>query len=161
MERDKSLTDIEALEYMDPESSITLREALAEYYRSNPSLLDPTGMPDEAGVLFRQHDAGHVFFGCDTSLRGEVLIDCWTIFGTSIGLRGYLKYLRQPQVNQVFAETGYFRVAMASVRCIPDVVRVAVRSRKMSQPWPWRDYEDFLDRRLCDMRAEYGVRVLR
>ena len=54
MERDKSLTDIEALEYMDPESSITLREALAEYYRSNPSLLDPTGMPDEAGVLFRQ-----------------------------------------------------------------------------------------------------------
>lgn len=154
------MTDLATLEYTNPESRLTLREALAEYYRSNPNLLDPAGMPDDAGTLFRQHDAGHVFFGCDTSLRGEVLIDSWTIFATSIGLRGYLEYFRYPQVNQVFAETGYFRIAIGSLRCLPDVARVAMRSRKMSQPWPWRDYEDFLDSRLCDMRAEYGVRVL-
>ncbi|HIF99144.1 MAG TPA: hypothetical protein EYQ54_19350 [Myxococcales bacterium] len=147
-------------DYLKQKSCLTLREALGEYYRSNPSLLDPSDMSDDVEALFRQHDAGHVFFGCDTSIRGEACIDTWTIFAGSIGLRGYLEYLRCPQVNQIFEETGYWTIALESMRCLPDLLKILVRSRKMSRRWPWREYEQFLDRELRDLREEYGLRVL-
>ena len=66
--------------YVAQYSPQILREAIAEYYECNPGLLDPGNLPNGVAQLFRQHDAGHVIFGCDTSLRGETLIDTWTIF---------------------------------------------------------------------------------
>ena len=74
----------------------------------NPALLDPAKLSDELAEMFRQHDAGHVIFGCDTSLRGETLIDTWTIFATRAGIRVYFKYLKYPEVNQIFAQAGYW-----------------------------------------------------
>jgi hypothetical protein len=149
-----------APDYTRQRSQLTLREALGEYYDSNPQLADPSGMPDGAATLFRQHDAGHVVFGCDTSLAGEVRIDSWTIFASTIGMGGYLEYLKYPQVNQIFEEAGYLRIVIASLRCLPDVAKIALRSWQMSKRWPWQDYELFLDRMLCDIRDEYGVRVI-
>jgi hypothetical protein len=149
-----------ALEYTRQESPQTLREALEEYYRCNPGLLDPARMQAHAAALFRQHDAGHVVFGCDTTLRGETLIDTWTIFGSTIGFRGYLEYLRLPQVNQLFSQTGHLRVAFETLRCVPDLLRVAWRSRRLSAKWPWRGFEAYLDRSLRDVRLQFGIRVV-
>ena len=146
--------------YTRQSSPQTLREGLAEYRARNPGLLDAEELPAEAAALFRQHDAAHVVFGCDTTLRGETLIDTWTIFASSIGLRGYLAYLRLPQVNQVFAEAGLGRVALAFVRSFPDVLRVVWRSRRVARKWPWRDYAGQLDRPLCEIREEFRIRVL-
>jgi hypothetical protein len=145
---------------MDQDSTQTLREGLAEYGARNPRLLDPADLPAAAAELFRQHDAAHVVFGCDTALRGETLIDTWTLFGSSIGLRGYLAYLRLPQVNQIFRDAGYARVAVELLRCLPELVRVIVRSRRLSRKWPWRHFEDHLDDPLCDIREEFGIRVV-
>jgi len=147
-------------EYPRQDSRQTLREGLAEYRARNPGLLEAGEMAPEAAALFRQHDAAHVVFGCDTSLRGETLVDTWTIFASSIGLRGYLAYLRLPQVNQIFSEAGPLRVALAGVRCLPDVLRVLWRSRRLSRKWPWKEYADFLDRPLREIRDEFHIRVV-
>ena len=117
-------------------------------------------MPEDVAALFRQHDAGHVIFACDTSLRGETLIDTWTLFGTSAGLRGYLEYFKHPQVNQVFADAGYFRIAVAFLRCLPDVARVIARSRRLSSRWPWAGYERYLDQSLREIRRQFSIRVV-
>jgi ubiquinone biosynthesis protein Coq4 len=146
--------------YARHDSPQTLRDGLAEYRAANPGLLDPAGMDPEAAALFRQHDAAHVVFGCDTSLRGETLVDTWTIFASTIGLRGYLAYLRLPQVNQIFAETGWMRVGVELLRCAPDVMRVIWRSRGRIRDWPWREWEQHLDRPLRELREELGIRVV-
>ena len=146
-------------EYTRQDCPQTLREGLAEYRERNPGLLDPEGLAPEAAALFRQHDAAHVVFGCDTSLRGETLVDTWTIFASSIGLRGYLAYLRLPQVNQIFAETGLAKVAFVGARCLPDAFRVLWRSRRVRK-WPWREYESHLDRPLREIRDEFRIRVV-
>jgi ubiquinone biosynthesis protein Coq4 len=148
------------LAYVREDTVQTLRDGLAEYRAANPGLLDPAALDAEAAALFRQHDAAHVVFGCDTSLRGETLIDTWTIFGSTIGLRGYLAYLRLPQVNQIFADAGSSRIAVALVRCIPDVCRVIARSRRLTRKWPWREYERHLDRPLREIRTELALQVL-
>jgi hypothetical protein len=147
-------------EYTRQDSSQTLREGLAEYRACNPGLLDPEGMDAGAAALFRQHDAAHVVFGCDTTVRGETLVDTWTIFGSSIGLRGYLGYFELPQVNRVFSEAGYGRIATTMMRCLPDLARVIWRSRRLSAKWPWREYEQHLDRPLRDIRADFNVQVV-
>jgi hypothetical protein len=149
-----------ALRYMEQDSPQTLAEGLEEYYARNPGLLAPSGLPPEAAELFRQHDAGHVVFGCDTSPRGETLIDTWTVFGTTAGLRGYLRYFGVPQVNQIFAETGYARIVAQSVRCLPDALRVIARSRRLASPWPWERWEGHLGQRLADIRREFRIRVV-
>ena len=149
-----------SLKYLEEGSTQSLREGIAEYYAHNSALLDPSRLPVEAAELFRQHDAGHVVFGCDTSLRGETLIDTWTILATTAGLRGYLGYFKYPQVNQLFAETGYWRIASESVRCLPDIFRVLVRSRRLSDRWPWQHFERYLDRPLSDIRREFNIRVV-
>jgi hypothetical protein len=146
--------------YIQQHSTQTLRDGIAEYYACNPGLLDPEGMPERVRQLFRQHDAGHVVFGCDTSLRGEALIDSWTIFATTVGFSGYLEYLRYPQVNQIFRETGYLRIAVESIRCLPDIGRALWRSRKMKTKWPWAEYECYLDRPLREIRDEFDIRLL-
>jgi hypothetical protein len=147
-------------EYTHQESSQTLREGLAEYCARNPALLEPGEMDAEAAALFRQHDAAHVVFGCDTTVRGETLIDTWTIFASTLGLRGYRAYLELPQVNRIFSDIGYGRIAIALVRCLPDIVRVIWRSRRLSRKWPWREHERYLDHRLRDIREEFHVRVV-
>jgi hypothetical protein len=149
-----------ALKYLEEGSTQHLSEGIAEYYAHNPALLDPSRLPLDAAELFRQHDAGHVVFACDTSPRGETLIDTWTIFATTAGLRGYLQYFKYPQVNQIFAETGYWRLAVEFVRCVPDVFRVLLRSRRMPARWPWQHYGRYLDRTLSDIRREFNIHVL-
>ena len=145
--------------YVSQDSNQNLREAIAEYYRCNPGLLEPDDLPDGVATLFRQHDAGHVVFGCDTSLRGETLIDTWTIFASTAGLRGYAEYFKYPQVNQIFSDTGYLRIVWEFVRCLPDVLRVIRRSRQLARKWPWSTYEGYLDRSLCEIRREFNIVV--
>jgi hypothetical protein len=149
-----------SLRYASPDSRQTLREGLDEYYANEPGLLEPAQLSLEAAQLFRQHDAAHVVFGCDTSLRGETLIDTWTIFGTTIGLRGYLEYLKLPQVNALFAKTGAPRIALELMRCAGDVVRVVVRSRRLRRKWPWRSWAEHLDEPLADIRTRFNIQVL-
>jgi len=149
-----------SLRYATQDSPQTLREGLVEYYAHYLTLLEPAQMSPHAAQLFRQHDAAHVVFGCDTSLRGETLIDTWTIFGSTIGLRGYLAYLKLPQVNQLFAQTGALRIATELLRCLGDVLRVVWRSQRLSQKWPWPSYGDHLDRPLAELRERFNIRVV-
>ena len=146
--------------YVIQDSTQSLREAIAEYYQCNPGLLEPDDMPDGAALLFRQHDAGHVVFGCDTSLRGETLIDTWTIFASTAGLRGYLEYFKYPQVNQIFAEVGFVRITVEFIRCLPDVVRVIWRGYRLRSKWPWPTFDDHLDSSLCEIRREFNIAVI-
>jgi hypothetical protein len=148
------------LEYRSQESPLTLKEGLDEYYRVNQGLLDPASLPPDTALLFRQHDAGHVVFGCDTSPRGEAMIDIWTIAGTTAGLRGYLEYFEHPQVNQIFADAGYWRLFVESIRAVPDMFRVFLRSRQVADPWPWQGYERFLETPLAEIRREFRIRVV-
>lgn len=148
------------LEYLDPDCTASLAEGIAEYYAHNATLLDPSKLPVDAAELFRQHDAGHVVFGCDTSLRGETLIDTWTLFATTAGLRGYLEYFRYPQVNQIFANAGYWRIFREIVVSLPDVVRILARSRRLAAKWPWQHYERYLDRPLVEIRREFNIRIV-
>jgi len=147
--------------YARQESEQTLREGLEEYYSLNPDLLNPENMSEDAAILFRRHDVTHVIFGCDTSLRGETLVDTWTIFGTTAGLSGYLQYFKYPQVNAIFSEVGLLRTGVEFLRTFPDVVRVAFRAIRLRPKWPWAEYDRFVDTTLDQIRRVHKIRLVR
>ncbi len=147
--------------YLEQDSTQTLREGIAEYYACNEGLLNPELLPPGCEELFRQHDAGHVIFGCDTSYRGETLIDTWTVFATTAGLKGLMEYFKYPQVNQIFDDVGRITIFLESCKAIPSICRLVVRSRKMSAKWPWEGFEAYLDRPLAELRREFNIQVIK
>ncbi|MCU0570109.1 MAG: hypothetical protein MUF49_26495 [Oculatellaceae cyanobacterium Prado106] len=54
--------------YLNPHSTQTLREGLAEYYAHNPQVTPPQSQPSEFSQILTAHDVGHVIYGCDTGL---------------------------------------------------------------------------------------------
>lgn len=149
-----------ALRYLDPESTMTLREGLAEYFRSMPDLLDVNALEGKAKELFDNHDTAHVVFGCDVSLRHEAMMDTWTVFGTDVGFFAYMRYLTTPEARRVVTDAGVLRSLWGALLAVPDAVRVIGRARRMKKKWPWRDHERYLDRPLVEIRRDLGLAIL-
>jgi hypothetical protein len=146
--------------YAQQDCPLTLAEGLAEYRARMLGLLDEDELTGRAVELFHNHDIAHVVFGCDITVRQEAMIDTWTIFGSTIGLSGYLAYLQVPEARQVIAETGLLRTVWESAKAFPALVRVWRQARRMSRPWPWRDHEAYLDRPLVEIRRELGIELV-
>lgn len=147
-------------EYQRQDSTLTLREGLQEYYSYMPDLLPTETMRPEAQRLFIPHDVAHVVFGCDTSIEQEALVDFWTMFGSDVGVRAYLDYLRVPEASQIIKDAGVLTTARATLRALPDIFRVIARSRRMHKKWSWDQHEGELDRPLSAIRTDLGLRII-
>lgn len=145
------------LHYRDPRSIQTLAEGLAELRGAVPGLLDEGRLPEDARQLFHNHDIAHVVFGCDTSLVQEGMVDLWTIFGSTVGLRAYLSYMKTDEAKQVLRDVGLGRALWATLKALPRLAGVIVRARRMTRKWPWTDHDAYLDRPLVEIREEFGI----
>jgi hypothetical protein len=47
------------------------------------------------------------------------MADTWSLFGTSVGFREYLDYLKLPQANDIFQQISYMRTAGETIRASP------------------------------------------
>lgn len=136
----------------------TLREGMAEFAAAQPELLTPAD--PEAARFIAAHDACHVLFGLTTALDDEVLADVWTMLATDLPARRYVAYARHPELAPMFVATGAWRLALATARNLPRLVRVAWRARRMPARWPFWAYAEHLDAPLAGLRRRFGVRVV-
>lgn len=150
------------LGYQEQDSSQTLREGLAEYYRANPGIVTrPADLPAESVALFRSHDMCHVIFGLNTSLGDEALADARTLFSCDVGVRRYARYMTTDNAAKaVFKELGYAKALAITLRSLPRIVRAAGAALQMRKRWPWNPPAGYLDRPLGALRREFGIRVL-
>jgi hypothetical protein len=150
-------------QYQLSDSTMTLREGLAEYYRVNPGLSDPADINDPKSALyFRNHDSTHVVFGTHTGELHEGINDLWTIFGVDIRFRdyagGFFATDESKTIVKQFELKSMIRILWQTVRLWPELRR---RARAMTKKWPWTPPEVFLDRPLNELRAEFGIELLR
>jgi hypothetical protein len=116
-------------------------------------------MSAAAREFFRCHDAAHVVFGCDTTLTNEGVVKLWSFFGTTAGL-GLLRDYNSPESKEIYQQIGPADVLTTTVQLLPLVPRVLVRCARMKKRWPWAEFEASLERKLVEIRAEYGIEVL-
>lgn len=147
--------------YQQQACTLSLREALAEYYAAHPGLLKDDEWKCQSAEFFRSHDICHVVFGLDTNLEDEALADFWTIMGTDVGPRRYVGYLsKSKEARQIFKRIGCRQTLLTTVRVIPKALLVFKRTRKMKKKWPWINYDSYMGIALNKIRCEFGIVVL-
>ena len=149
------------LAYLQQDCDQTLREALDDYFAQIPDLITDANADKRVAALFRRHDIGHVVFGCDTTLNGEPLADTFCMFGTDVTLAEYAEYTKIPETKQVFKDAGLRPLVWASLRSIPNVLLALWICWRMPKKFPFWDNDQWLDVPLSQIRAEFGVRVVR
>jgi len=148
------------LAYMRPDATLTLREGLEEYYGTIDGLITNENASDEVAELFRLHDTTHVLFGCDTSPRGEVLTDAWSLFGTDVDLGTYWRYMQLPETQNIFVSMGWWNVAKVFGAALIGMPKAIWRARAMTRKWSFADHSAFLDLPLYEIRSYFNIRVI-
>ena len=151
---------MQLLSYQEQNSTMSLQTGLEEYRSSCTGLLDEHEISPQATIFFHAHDLCHVIFGCDTSVPHEAMADTWSLFGTSVDFREYLDYLKLPQANEIFQQIGYMRTAWETICVSPRLVKVIVRARRMTKPWPFRDNDQYRDVPLGEIRDAFNIRLV-
>jgi hypothetical protein len=147
------------LEYQRLDTKLTLEEGLREYYASRDGLVGGRGTSATAREFFRCHDAAHVVFACDTTLRDEAIVKVWSAFGTTAGPR-LLRFYRLPESQEVYEQIQWSDVLRTAIRSVGVVPRVLWRCLRMRKRWPWSEFEAYLGVPLVEIRREHGVRPL-
>ncbi len=146
--------------YEHQEASLSLREGLEEYYTSDPNLLAPADVSKDIAVGLRAHDAAHVVFGCDTSVRGEVVLARWSLFGAEHGMQIYFRGLRSRETRFLFSDFLRRVRPLTLLLAAFDGGRALIRSLFLRRRWPSFAWERYADRPLAEIRDEFGIRVL-
>ena len=152
------------LSFQSQDCNITLAEGLEEYRaylqaNGKKQLIDAPG-----STIIRDHDATHVIFGLDTSLEQESMLDSWVFLGTKWKLKELLAYNKLPELKQLYKDfwrdPGYFRLLMVAIKLVPIKLKIRKRTKQMNKKWPFVSPDSLMDQRVCDLREEFGIKIL-
>ena len=145
------------------ESNITLRQGLEKFhkkYRDYHSHTDEE-ISVEAKEFFRSHDIAHVIFGCDISLFGEGSVKIWTIFGTTLGFWKHIIGYQKANAFDLSKNFTLVHVANNIFSFLSSIPLLIIRAKRMYKPWPWSEFEPYLDTPISEIRKEFNIKVLR
>ena len=155
---------MDKLSFQSQDCNITLAEGLEEYRaylqaNGKKQLIDAPG-----STIIRDHDATHVIFGLDTSLEQESMLDSWVFLGTKWKLKELLAYNKLPELKQLYKDfwrdPGYFRLLMVAIKLVPIKLKIRKRAKQMNKKWPSVSPDSLMDQRVCDLREEFGIKIL-
>ena len=157
----RSIRNATHFEFEAQHSRQTLRDGLAELHALSGLPLTTAEMfPPEIRAGLGAHDAAHVVFGCDTSIRGEVVLSRWSLLGATDFAMIYLRALRTKEARRLYVDAlRQLRVTAIAAGFWQGLVAM-VRALRMSRRWPTFDFQKFLDRPLADIRREFNIRVI-
>jgi hypothetical protein len=149
------------LAYQYQDSDLTLADALEQYYRENECVVKrPQLLQGKSTQLFASHDICHVIFGLDTSLADEMVADIRTSVACRLTWREQRERFTNADALAVFRQLGVWRAVSVPLRSLPRIFRVAIQSIAMKKRWPWTPPDSYLERRLNDLRSEYGIKIV-
>ncbi len=145
-------------DYQKQDSTQTLSEGIAEYFEAHQQHFARRTPSPEAQKFFHCHDVSHIVFGCDISLRDELVVKISSFFGTTAGL-GVLKGYSLAESKEIYEEIHFTEVVGTAVSGLYLIPRTIWRCLRMSHRWPWDSFEEFLDVPLVELREMFGVKV--
>ena len=147
---------------MTEDKNSTLREGLERFYNEHESHLSHTkeGIPSEVKAFFKSHDIAHVLFGCDISLFGEGSVKVWTIFGTTLGFWKHIGAYKKANAFELARNFTFAHVVSNIFKFLISIPVLIIRSKKMHKPWPWSEFEPYMDASIAEIRKEFNIQVL-
>jgi len=151
--------EVTSLSYLEQDCPLTLREGFGQFMKSAPGLI-PSDESTEVGSLTKAHDCCHVLFGLTTSIRDELLADTWTLVGSTVTIREYMRFLQHDEYKELAADLTSGANLIELIKNLPVAFKAIVRGRRMSQKWPFFDYAQYLDTPLVELRRHYNVELI-
>jgi len=147
---------------MKEERNITLREGLDKFHKEHKAYLshNKKGLSSEAQTFFKSHDIVHVLFGCDISLFGEGSVKIWTIFGTTLGFWKHIKGYQEANAFELSKNYNIVHVLNNIFKFLSSIPVLIIRAKRMSKPWPFSEYESYLNTEITEIRREFNIRIL-
>lgn len=151
--------------YINKNSTQTLREGLKEYYAVNPHLTLPETQPAEFAEILEAHDVGHVIYGCDTGMYDELKILPLSWWTSECTFGRYLEMKNSPAVDVMYddliREKGalwlYSTILTTIPRLLPELISMWFKTRHRQKLVPFLDFEPLLDRSLLEIRQEFDL----
>ena len=152
------------LSFQDQSCDLTLEEGLEEYRaylqaNGKKQLIDKPN-----STIIRDHDATHVIFGLDTSIEQESLLDSWVLRGCDWKFKELFAYSQLPELKELNKylkkEVGYRKLLLAVFKLISIKRKIGRRTKAMNKKWPFRSQDSLMNQRVCDLREEYGIKIL-
>ena len=152
------------LEYQNQNCELTLKEGVSIYHSSFPDGKEIYKDKSEKKI-WRYHDATHVIFGMDVSLEEEAILDTWALWGTDFTLIQALSYYKLPELKELqdklLSEVKVSGFLKLYKNVFKTKIKVLKRVWKMKKKWPYQFPNEFYDRKICDLRKEYGISILK
>jgi len=152
------------LEYQNQNCDLTLKEGVSIYHSSFPDSKEIYKDKSEKKI-WRYHDATHVIFGMDVSLEEEAILDTWAIWGTDFTLIQALSYYKLPELKELqdklFKELKVSGFLMLYKNVFKTKIKVLRKVWKMKKKWPYQFPNEYYDKKISDLRKEYGISILK
>ena len=138
----------------------TLEKAIADHRAEE----DPGGdMTDAISATsahaFDMHDAVHLIFDCDTSLKGEIAAHAWMAFATTAPLREMHGAVANDEHRNTLAGIGHGKLIFTWLTMLPKLGGIFWKSRGMKKKIDYEGLGVLMPRTLADIRAEHGIRI--
>jgi len=138
----------------------TLQQGLELFQLKNTKYFSERVYTDRGEAFIKSHDIAHVVFGCDTTIYGEGVVKVWTTFGSNLSFwkvtTGYNE-VNAFELSRAYSKGHVVKNILGFLWVIPKTI---IRARKMKKPWPFYDYEPYLDRPISEIRREFNIVVL-
>ena len=139
---------------------ITLQQGLDIFREKNGKYFSDRPMSKEADKFLLSHDIAHVVFGCNTSIYGEGIVKIWTTFGTTLGFWKVINGYSEVNAFSLFKKYSLQHIAKNLVRFLLIIPKTIRRSRQMTKPWTWSNYQPYLNKPISEIRNEFNIKVI-
>lgn len=138
----------------------TLQEGLDDFYKKNSQYFAERPQSEKAKQFLRNHDVAHVVFDCDTSIYGEGVVKIWTTFGTTLSFWKVITSYNEADAFELFKMYSFRHVSKNIFKVLKSIPKTILRARRMSQAWPFEDYDNYLNTPLVEIRKMFNIEVV-
>lgn len=142
------------------DDSMILQEGLEAFQEKNRKYFSKRSYSEEGKEFLRCHDIAHVVFGCDTTLYGEGVVKIWTTFGTTLSFWEVITGYHDANAFELFRMYSFRHILKNIFQYLRVIPKAIFRAKKMTKPWPFSDYNAYLNTPIAEIREAFNIQVL-
>lgn len=141
-------------------TDITLGQAVVDLRRAeDPDDAITDGMSKTSANAFNMHDAVHLIFDCDTSLKGEIAAHAWMALGTTAPIAEMHRAVANQEHRDALAGIGHLKLIGTWFLMLPELGGILWRALRMRRKIAYQHLNELMGQTIADIRTSHGIRV--
>ena len=138
-------------------NDLTLAQALTIHYEINPQFTPWYDLKNlTVQKMVKSHDISHIIYGCGTTLSGEMQVQFWNNFGSTVpkNFKDFISAMKDKENRELLTPPGLVHFFLTN---LPEILRVRKLAKLMSKKWVFFDEERYMNTTIGDIRQEFNI----